>query len=1324
MDSCNEGRKSPSDLKPSTRKRKLSSSSNLNSPSPSLQPLHPGVKKPKSVNSKILCTQCNGEFNEGEFRRHNKIEHNLSCSHQGCHLTFVDDLSRSHHLKSHQDQPQGKSGPAHVVCLKDGGVSNDDKSQQEDERGGGRKRSGASATRRSERRQSCSERSTVAEKVSPPASPGRGAGGQGRHSASSPPQSRKKTEKILQTSSRKNSSDELWTPQSTKKKRRSSAKKVDSPSPPPGPGPSAGRRRSLSGLSLLEAHEYWRCPQCGEILPSLSKLESHQQKPHEFQCQVEENCHQRFRTVSDRLKHHYEAHNVKKQLVRCPVCLEMVDSKSRKTHDLRSHELSCTVDGCPVQSNAEGIWLHRIKKHNYGRCVNQPGEDELDSCSESAGAAEEHLEASSLHHGETEDEEDTGVSPGLEVHIDVDSASKSESGLDVMEEHAENILTGGADLENEEDDEEAGGVIPPVAVSHGDDDEEVQAEAPAKSLLEMFPPPPFQRCSECEVLVPTRRFSRHCRRPHQFPCGEPQCSLHFTTVKDRHQHRLLAHDTREEVELAGYLVCPDCREVFSQKEQEQFSLHLKMRDHLTCSRCDRKFGSHHRDLHQFHQEYEHCQCDDRACHPPTDCRLNNFLKFLISEESDLAVMTEDVTEPPKDNLDNSVDELFHSEASPPALASKLNTEVQHPVHGVPEESDGLVLGESKTEVGDISGATVQEESVQTEVSLDENLKLDSLDSLSLNEAGQKLKSIQNEKIIKLNKTERRYETSGASRPLISTRPIKKRNKKLLEGNWKFVKSPKEDEYNANNKENEEGKRDVVVGENIDKSSIEEPLASEEIPVETVMNQDRNQIIVTDVESKALQGEERSEAVVQDVQSNENFDDIDALLGDSSDEEEAKQKTSTSGKAEFPVVVIETPRKSFSCPKCQLDFKKEKEFAIHLSSRHPFKCEFCPLQFNFSNGLSDHVNKEHQEETFRCLGSGSRSQSLPSCELCRRPFTREKTLLAHLKMDHDYPCPECPLKFTGQVSLKEHLLESHQIKPTSVRKSRRCSSEKSRKRKKNDRSSKREKSKSKRVVKFVEDKSSGEDDDSVCANCNKLFLGTAAFEEHINLDHLHRCPDKMCELSFTTESWLQLHLFEVHGLGTKPAPVEAASTIYNTQEEPPQQEKQDHDKLHYTPEKLLSSGSRPVKKKSRRSKPRFGCWKCKMEFSSAEARSQHTAEVHAFRCESQGCRHAYISQAELARHITRRHPGVLCSDCGAKFPDLQALTDHQLQPHGFTCHVSACSSKFQTKSKLVQHLQSQHAIKEFKIDDQNSGYITTERSRDNVQIAEWALDWIR
>ena len=87
-------------------------------------------------------------------------------------------------------------------------------------------------------------------------------------------------------------------------------------------------------------------------------------------------------------------------------------------------------------------------------------------------------------------------------------------------------------------------------------------------------------------------------------------------------------------------------------------------------------------------------------------------------------------------------------------------------------------------------------------------------------------------------------------------------------------------------------------------------------------------------------------------------------------------------------------------------------------------------------------------------------------------------------------------------------------------------------------------------------------------------------------------------------------------------------------------------------------------------------------------------------------------------------GYSCRHCREKFPDKKSFNFHLLQPHDFPCHVSGCNSKFETKSKCVLHLEAHHSIQNIQIDDQNSCYITSERSPDNIQIAEKALEWIK
>ena len=1097
---CNEDRKSPAEPEPADRKRRRSSTS--------LQQHQPSVKKQKKAVT--MCTLCSREFDDSEFRRHNKIEHSLGCSHQNCPLMFVDVPSLCQHLKSHQDHhpPAGADGVL-----------------------------GSS-----------------------------------------------------KTSTRKSSSDVLCTPVK---------KRISSPGPP---APrTAGRQRSLSGLSLLEVTEYWRCSQCREVFPSPSRLESHQAKAHKHQCEVEESCQWSFVAISDRLKHHYEAHNVKKQLVQCPVCLEMVDSKSRKSHDQRPHEVSCTEVGCPVRSSPEGIWSHRIKKHNYGRCVNQPAADPV--------------------------EED------IEPLVTVSFTQPD----DVTEEHEGNDLTC---CDND---------VPPSLVEDG------------RELKE--------RIEDAEVDFMEHLESEETCKNYQVEKENEEAGATWSapTTQDIEESPDTVHSPEAVLSIAGDQTGGEAKEEEESKEVSP-----------------EPTG----------------QADDvEETSPNTDQPL----------------------EP--DDLDNSVEAMIHSEApsSPPA---ELQTEVR--------DTNGVVLEEDKTVVGDINDLlTVQQGSVRPEVSSeDENVKLHSLsDSRFVKEVGQSVRK----RKIKLGKTDRKTKRNCKKLPTKKAPSAGEiRNKKSSAESGETVTGPEgDDDYNADDEENEgENRRDSVENKwswNHSKSDYEVKLPMRDIePLETVRNEENNilnvstkTIIISEDDKKALR---ESERVDEDPE--EYFDDIDALLGDTSDEDEVNTSQSVSNVAPVvPVVVLESPGES-------------------------------------KQSLSNPFDTEHQDEARPAV------LQTTTCQLCQISFKRESAMLTHCKKDHDHPCPECGLKFTGEVFLEEHLLKSHNIKPSPVKPSRRRSSEKSKKSKKNVRplkesirprsnTSKKEKSKSKRDAK-VQDKECSDDDDSVCAQCHQHFQGTDAFEKHINLEHQHGCRVQGCELSFTTENLLQLHQFETHRVGTKPATEEeeekqVANTIYTDLEEPSLleldcstcgqsfetfQEKKDHDKLHYTPEKLLSSQSIPDNQKSSRSgrnrKPRNDCWKCRKEFSSKEILSQHRAEGHAFSCEFKKCPRAYNSQPELDRHVARRHQGLAdselkglsCRLCGDKFPDQKSVKVHQEAPHAFTCHVLGCTSKFETKPKLVQHLESQHGIQHIQIDAQDSGYLTTQRSQDNVQIAEWALDWIK
>ena len=204
---------------------------------------------------------------------------------------------------------------------------------------------------------------------------------------------------------------------------------------------------------------------------------------------------------------------------------------------------------------------------------------------------------------------------------------------------------------------------------------------------------------------------------------------------------------------------------------------------------------------------------------------------------------------------------------------------------------------------------------------------------------------------------------------------------------------------------------------------------------------------------------------------------------------------------------------------------------------------------------------------------------------------------------------------------------------------------------------------------------------VCSYCEESFLQTVDFENHIELPHV-QC--QYCDRFFSSAEKLEGHVGDLHLVTTRDWDCSTCGLSFVTEEE-----KSNHDKLHYIPEKLPSS--------------------------QKDCPGPEPLEVEDY---------DYVKVPEEDLVNVSEGKGFSCSDCGKNHQDLKSLNVHQLKPHGFTCHVFGCTRKFEAKPKLIQHLEGQHGIRHVKIDEQNSGYITTERSQDNVQISEWALDWIK
>ena len=85
---------------------------------------------------------------------------------------------------------------------------------------------------------------------------------------------------------------------------------------------------------------------------------------------------------------------------------------------------------------------------------------------------------------------------------------------------------------------------------------------------------------------------------------------------------------------------------------------------------------------------------------------------------------------------------------------------------------------------------------------------------------------------------------------------------------------------------------------------------------------------------------------------------------------------------------------------------------------------------------------------------------------------------------------------------------------------------------------------------------------VCSYCEESFLQTADFENHIELPHV-QC--QYCDRFFSSVEKLEEHVGDLHLVTTRDWDCSTCGLSFVTEEE-----KSNHDKLHYIPEKLPSS----------------------------------------------------------------------------------------------------------------------------------------------------------
>jgi len=357
-----------------------------------------------------------------------------------------------------------------------------------------------------------------------------------------------------------------------------------------------------------------------------------------------------------------------------------------------------------------------------------------------------------------------------------------------------------------------------------------------------------------------------------------------------------------------------------------------------------------------------------------------------------------------------------------------------------------------------------------------------------------------------------------------------------------------------------------------------------------------------------------------------------------------------------------------CSMCQKSFAKKDEsgYKKHISEPHSFPCNLCSLSFTYIHGLEEHKSTEHPRD--RGVGESF------VCQYCQLKFTRLKPFHAHQSQEHNVLCTLCPLEFTNEIFLENHMLAKHDASEPPPPKKMKVDKgevgkalqqakqrlkevgEKAKAAKKEGKSSK-SKEKRKDPAKLPED-------DTKCEVCQQRFFSFEAFERHIAHEHTLGCPfNKTCELIFVHKFYLDLHLFEGHRVGLRPC-----ESLRPREEERHVVEAEEAGVEEVIGLEDLEVGEAAVA-------PPIKCHECDVEFSSEEELSSHIA------------RHYTIDEPTTSR---------ACAQCNMKFSTWDDLRRHEETHYDPTTpspnkatKCSICDKSFSRKSEVEQHMRKRH-----------------------------------
>lgn len=276
----------------------------------------------------------------------------------------------------------------------------------------------------------------------------------------------------------------------------------------------------------------------------------------------------------------------------------------------------------------------------------------------------------------------------------------------------------------------------------------------------------------------------------------------------------------------------------------------------------------------------------------------------------------------------------------------------------------------------------------------------------------------------------------------------------------------------------------------------------------------------------------------------------------------------------------------------------------------------------------------------------------SCNLCRKPFKKVKSLLAHLKThsDRPYQCTICGRCFVQNSHLQRHIV-SHKVWPDGLTKTTPQSPEAE-------------------LLGYA------------CSYCDTVLPNYSQFRVHLK-KHLplkkFKCIQDGCrDLYLSIDSLLQ-HISTAHN-----------TTVYGchicSQSFPSLEDIATHQQTHNESGKAIQGTATG----------HFKCSQCDAIFKKPEKLSLHLlTENHKKTCIH--CNKMFASDKRLRLHlqIHRKSKPFECNLCNSSFHMKKYLSSHMLK-HGdkhFVCSI--CKFKFKRKDLLQRHMKSHQTKKTFK-----------------------------